>query len=78
MVQTTGEGESSGGRRPVLLRLNAKAGYVVGLKLMENAITIALIDLDARVVKHSVLLGQAGAEKPLSVETILNQIIDVK
>lgn len=45
---------------------------------MENAITIALTALDARVVKHSAFHGQAGAEKPLSVETILNHIIDVR
>ena len=77
MVQETGEGESRGGRRPVLLRLNEKAGYVVGLKLMENAISIALTDLDARVVKHSVFHGdEAGDEQPLSVETILSRIID--
>ncbi len=53
-VQETGEGESSGGRRPVLLRLNHKAGFVIGLKLMEQTITIAVTDLDAKVIFHQV------------------------
>ena len=76
IVQETGEGESSGGRRPVLLRLNAQAGYVVGLKLMENAISIALTDLDARVLNHAVFYGDPLEVQSLSVETILGRIID--
>lgn len=55
VVQETGEGESSGGRRPVLLRLNHRAGFVIGLKLMERAITVAVTDLDAKVIFHHVL-----------------------
>lgn len=50
LVNETGEGESTGGRRPTLLRLNSDAGYVVGVKLRENRITTVLTDLDATVV----------------------------
>ncbi len=53
-IQETGEGESSGGRRPVLLRLNHRAGFVVGLKLMEQAITVAVTNLDAKVIYHQI------------------------
>lgn len=54
LVHEMGKGESTGGRRPVLLRLNHGAGFVVGVKLMEHAITNALTDLDATVLHHRV------------------------
>jgi len=85
MVQETGEGESRGGRRPVLLRLNKKAGFVVGLKLMENALTIALTDLDANILDHRVvpiLINSPSptVEKviPLLIAAIEQTIIDAK
>ena len=44
------EGNSSGGRRPVLLSLNPSGGYVVGIKLMEDHLIAALTNLEANVV----------------------------
>jgi N-acetylglucosamine repressor len=44
------EGDSSGGRRPVLLSLNSSGGYVVGIKLMEDHLIAALTNLEANVV----------------------------
>lgn len=43
-------GESAGGRRPVMLALNATAGYVVGVKVTESAVIGVLTDLAATVV----------------------------
>lgn len=43
-------GDSRGGRRPILLALNARGGYVVGLKLTEHQIIGALTDLEATVL----------------------------
>jgi len=54
LVHEMGEGESTGGRKPVLLRLNYRAGFVVGVKLMERAVASALTDLDAHVLHHRV------------------------
>ena len=54
LVQEIGAGTSTGGRKPVLLGLNPRAGFVVGLKLMEHAITSALTDLDATVLHHRI------------------------
>jgi predicted NBD/HSP70 family sugar kinase len=56
LVHSMGQGESTGGRRPVLLRLNHKAGFVVGAKLMERAVATAVTDLDANVLFHQVTL----------------------
>jgi predicted NBD/HSP70 family sugar kinase len=43
-------GDSSGGRRPILLALNPQGGYVVGIKLTEHEAIGALTDLEANVI----------------------------
>ncbi len=60
------EGEtraSAGGRRPVLLSLNAAAGYAVGAKLTEHEVIAVLTDLDANVVaRHVVTLARTDLD----------------
>lgn len=73
LVEESGEGESRGGRRPVLLRLNHRAGFVVGLKLMEEAVTCAVTDLDAQVLHHQVT--PLPGEEEHSLESILPLLI---
>ncbi len=56
-------GTSRGGRRPILLALNAKGGYVIGLKLAEDHITGALTDLEATVIaSHTHAMKKKTAE----------------
>jgi predicted NBD/HSP70 family sugar kinase len=43
-------GDSSGGRRPILLALNPNGGYVIGIKLTEKQAIGALTDLQATVI----------------------------
>jgi predicted NBD/HSP70 family sugar kinase len=43
-------GVSQGGRKPILLSLNPKGGYVIGFKLTENHITGVITDLQAKVI----------------------------
>ncbi len=47
-----GEGDYTGGRRQVMLRLNPTKGYVVGLKLMESRIVCAVTDLEMTVLQY--------------------------
>lgn len=44
-VNEVGLGESQGGRRPVSLQFNSSAGYVIGIEITSQEITIALTDL---------------------------------
>ena len=44
-------GDSSGGRPPILLDLNPRGGFVIGIKLMEMQAVAALTDLNATVLK---------------------------
>jgi N-acetylglucosamine repressor len=43
-------GDSSGGRKPVLLALDPHGGYVIGIKLTEFQISATLTDLEATVM----------------------------
>jgi N-acetylglucosamine repressor len=49
------EGESRGGRRPILLALDTKNAVVTGVKLAEEHITLALTDLNADVLAQQTL-----------------------
>ncbi|MCK9862021.1 ROK family transcriptional regulator [Paenibacillus sp. ATY16] len=50
LVVEIGPGESSGGRKPVMLLFNGKAGYAVGIDLGVNYIRGVLADLEGNVV----------------------------
>jgi len=64
VVETT-IAPSSGGRPPVLLSLDPKAGFVVGIKLRGDGLTTVVCDLDAQIVasgEHYVpLVGDPAA-----------------
>ncbi len=45
-IKEDGEGDYTGGRRQTMLRLNPTAGYVIGIKLMEQRIVSVLTDLE--------------------------------
>ncbi|MGH2534373.1 MAG: ROK family protein [Thermomicrobiales bacterium] len=58
LVVEVEEGISTGGRRPILLALNHRAGLVVGVKLTETHVTVALTDLGADLVeRQEIALG---------------------
>ncbi|HLO14743.1 MAG TPA: ROK family transcriptional regulator [Anaerolineales bacterium] len=53
LVVEKSAGDSSGGRPPILLVINPKGGYVVGIKLTETHAICALTDLEALVIAKS-------------------------
>lgn len=62
-------GDSRGGRRPILLALNPRGGYVVGLKLTESQAIGALTDLEATVIaKRADPLSSRSPEQ--AIETL--------
>jgi N-acetylglucosamine repressor len=66
-------GDSSGGRPPILLALNPRGGFVVGIKLMEGLAVGALTDLNASILaKDSIEL--ADKELDQSIETLVKLI----
>lgn len=55
LVKEIGTGESSGGRKPVMLLFNNKAGYAVGIDLGVHYVHGILTDLEGSVVAHKEL-----------------------
>ncbi|WP_299029590.1 ROK family transcriptional regulator [uncultured Thermanaerothrix sp.] len=55
LVLEHAEGDSSGGRPPILLRLNPHGGFVVGVKVTEHHLIGALTDLTASVMAKQVV-----------------------
>lgn len=50
LVQEIGLGQSSGGRKPLLLLFNGQAGYAVGVELRVKQMTAVLTDLEGRIL----------------------------
>ncbi|NIS79760.1 MAG: ROK family protein [Anaerolineales bacterium] len=67
-------GDSSGGRRPILLALNPRGGYVVGLKLAADNVTGALLDLETSVVATHV--SDFKNHSPEDAITTLTSVVD--
>jgi predicted NBD/HSP70 family sugar kinase/biotin operon repressor len=52
LVEEVGEGESTGGRRPTLLRLRTKEAIALGVAITPTRTTVATSDLAGRVVEQ--------------------------
>jgi len=67
-------GDSSGGRPPILLVINPKGGYVIGIKLTETHAVCALTDLEAQIIaKSSVPLS--GHEPSQVVDDLAQMVL---
>jgi predicted NBD/HSP70 family sugar kinase len=69
LVEEVGEGESTGGRRPTLLKLRAVGPIALGVSLTPTCTTIASSDLAGRVIDQE--------EFPTASDHSLAQVIDV-
>lgn len=54
LIYESGPGESSGGRRPVMLHFNEKAGYTIGVDLGVNYILGIITDLNGNVFHEEI------------------------
>ena len=53
LVQETKMGESRGGRRPMLLKLNAQGAYVIGIEWGIEAIKAVLLNFEAEIIAEN-------------------------
>ena len=51
VVREIGPGESNGGRRPILLKLNPRAGYVLAVRIQRGEVLVALLDLANNILR---------------------------
>jgi predicted NBD/HSP70 family sugar kinase len=73
-----GIGESSGGRKPVLLEVSTEVGFALGIKVDANGITTAVVDLLGNIVHRSAApLPESRNEESITAkiaDTITNAI----
>lgn len=65
LVEEVGEGESTGGRRPTLLRLRTKEAIAIGVAITPTCTTVATSDLAGRIVQQEEFLTDPDPEKTL-------------
>jgi predicted NBD/HSP70 family sugar kinase len=70
LVEEVGEGESTGGRRPTLLRLRSKEALAIGVAITPTRTTVATSDLAGRVIAQQEFLTQIDPDQTL------NQVIE--
>ncbi len=69
-ILEVGEGDFTGGRRQTLIKLNAKAGYAIGLKIMERRIVAAVSNFEGQVFYYREFDIQQSPNVDLLVDTI--------
>lgn len=74
-VSETGIGNSThrGGRRPILLSFNQKAGSVIGIEIKRSFAKISLLDMNAKIHENRTVNYPTGS----SIEVVLKQIFPV-
>lgn len=70
-------GDSRGGRRPILLAINPRGGYVVGIKLMEDQVIGAITDLEATLIARHTGHLQTDPRGHIPVDTAISTLAEV-
>jgi len=66
LVEEVGAGESTGGRRPTLLKLRTAEAIAMGVAITPTCTTIATSDLAGRIIDQEDFLTDSNAEKTLN------------
>ncbi|RVT67360.1 ROK family transcriptional regulator [Niallia taxi] len=72
LINESGPGESSGGRRPVMLHFNHGAGHTIGIDLGVNYILGVLTDLSGNIVVH-----KNEAYKNISYADTISRVVNI-
>jgi glucokinase-like ROK family protein len=69
-VREVGEGQSSGGRRPMLLEFNYNARYIIGADIGSNHMLAVLTNLEGRALRRAELALDVGASLPGALDAL--------
>jgi len=67
LVETVGEGDSTGGRPPDILRFKAHHGCVAGVEITRHALRFLLTDLNGRILDQTETLIQKTKSAPRQI-----------
>jgi glucokinase-like ROK family protein len=78
LIYESGPGESSGGRRPVILHFNKDAGYAIGIDIGVNYVLCVLTDLKGKtLLEKSQLVNRTPYSSILSiVQNLVQSLMD--
>jgi len=77
LVEEVGEGESTGGRRPTLLRLRTKEAIAVGVAITPSCTTVASSDLAGRIVEQEEFPTDPDPDKTLGKVSSLIKTLSI-
>lgn len=77
LVIETGSGESSGGRRPVMVQLNSEGFHCIGVDMGISKVKTALTDLEGRISRKSIIFYPEEADEQAIMDIIKQSIYDV-
>ncbi len=81
VIIETGKVDSTGGRPPILLQINNRAGAVLGLKMMDDQILGAAIDLGGNIIQqNSMAMERDLPSEPYlqRFEEFISSILDIQ
>ncbi|MEG9434999.1 ROK family transcriptional regulator [Edaphobacter sp. HDX4] len=73
LVENLGDGESSGGRPPEMLRFNANRGFVAGVDIGGTRLRMVLADLNGRIVTQWATQFTDRQRTPKAVCTLIHE-----
>jgi glucokinase-like ROK family protein len=78
IIQELGPGLSSGGRKPILLRFNNKAGFSIGIDIGVNYILVVLTDLNGNIVnkEHHKIVDDSFDQVMSLMIDVIRRLID--
>jgi predicted NBD/HSP70 family sugar kinase len=76
LVEEIGEGESTGGRRPTLLRLRASGAAAIGIDITPTRTTVATSDLSGRVLEKEEFATNPDFEK--TIKRAIECVLEIK
>src|SRR4029450_2546694 len=65
LIEEVGEGESTGGRRPTLLRIRTAGAMAIGVAITPTMTTVATSDLAGRVIEEQHFVTDPDPDKTL-------------
>ncbi|SHJ97462.1 ROK family transcriptional regulator [Paramaledivibacter caminithermalis] len=77
IIEEVGSGESSGGRKPILLELNTNEIFVIGVDMGIRKVTAGLINIDGKVINKVTLHFKMETDRKQVIKTMKNSIYEV-
>ncbi len=74
LVAEVGQGQSTGGRRPILLSFNDRAGFIVGVDLGATHILVLVTDLSGEVVVRDESMFSVSAGPEAGLQSIVESV----